>query len=72
MADRGIFVNYKEETRGTNRYQVYSCSCNPELYGPYEQIILHLRTEHRYALQFAEITVHYAKKPIIEPENWMR
>jgi hypothetical protein len=71
-AERGIFVTYKEEQRGTNKYQIYSCSCNPEFYGPYEQIILHLKLEHKFSQQEAEIAVYYAKKPITNPEVWMR
>lgn len=71
-AECGIFVTYKEEKRGANKYQIYSCSCNPEFYGPYEQTILHLKLEHKFSLQEAEIAVHYAKKPVFDPENWMR
>lgn len=72
MTDQGIFVNYKVDERGTNKYQVYSCSCNPDFYGPYEQMILHLKTEHKFTLQEAEVAVHYAKKPIFDSEDWMR
>jgi hypothetical protein len=71
-AEKGIFINYKIDERGTQRYQVYSCSCAPDFYGPYEQMILHLRHEHKFTIQEAEVAVHYAKKPTIDPEDWMR
>lgn len=72
MTDQGIFVNYKVDERGTQKYQVYSCSCAPNFYGPYEQMILHLKTEHRFTMQEAEIMVHFAKHPRFDTEDWMR
>jgi hypothetical protein len=61
MADESIKVTFKEEMRGNNRYQLYSCICRPSFFGPYEQIILHLTTEHRFTLQEAEVIVQYAQ-----------
>ena len=70
-AERGIFVTYKIEERGTCKYQIYSCSCNPNFFGPYEQMILHLKLEHKFSQQEAEIAIYFSKKPLADPEKWM-
>jgi hypothetical protein len=68
---RGIFVTFFEEVRNGGTYHLYNCSCCKDPFA-YDHMVEHLRKKHGFTLQSAEVIIHYAKHPTVDPDDWMR